>query len=278
MVLVDHEPTGRLGQRRRCSRDALYRRARRAFDWLVRQPANGLLPKEEGLILIADGLWFEFRGRTWVIYNMALRPVGADRAHLLDPVLLEGSECGRRWRQALATALTVDQRQRIRALVTDGFRGGKRIAAENGWVLQRCHWHLLATLRGFLGFRRKTARGPAMRRAIFRLAKEALSTFDEVRVQQICQELTKLTEHRYCHTRLRYVVGGFMNDVDDFRAYIRHPDLGLPRTISPLESMHDQMREAAGSANTPQAAHRRIRSLLKLKPEVSCPAAKTPQT
>jgi hypothetical protein len=277
MVLVDHEPTGRLSQRRRCSRGSLYRRARQAFDRLVQQPADARLQADQDLVLIVDGLWFTFQRRTWVLYNMALQPVGTDRACFLDPVMLEGSECGKRWRQALATALTPAQRQRIRACVTDGFRGGKRIAAENGWVLQRCHWHVLATLRAFLGLRRKTTRGQAMRRAIYRRVREALQTPDETRAQELRRELVGLTEHRHCHTRLRYVVGGFVNDIDDFRAYIRHPSLKLPRTISAIESMHDQMRDAVSCVRTPQAALRRVRSLLRLKPSVCCRAAKNPQ-
>jgi hypothetical protein len=277
MVLVDHEPTGRLSQRRQCSPSALYARTRHAFDRLVQQRANVTLPVGQDLVLVADGLWFRFQRREWVLYNMALRPVGADRACFVDPVMLEGKECGKRWRQALATALTPDQRQRIRALVTDGFRGGKRIAAENGWALQRCHWHVLATLRGFLGLRRKTTHGLAMRRAIYRWVREALQTPDEARAQELCRELIGLTEHRYCHTRLRYVVSGFVNDIDDFRAYSRHPELKLPRTISSVESKHDQMRDAVSCVRTPQAVLRRIRSLFRLKPSICCRPAKNPQ-
>ncbi len=277
MVLVGREPTERLRQRRCCSRYALYRRVRQAFHWLVQQPSAVSLPAETDLVLIVDGLWFAFQDRTWVLYNMALRPVMSDRAYLLDPVMLEGKESGTRWRQALAMSVSPDRHRRIRAFVTDGFHGAKGIAIDHGWVLQRCHWHVLSVLRVLLGSWRKTTRWRKVRNTCYRLIREALRTPNEARVQQICSELRCVTQRRLCPVRLRYVVNGFVTDVDDFRAYIRHPELRLPRTVSAMESLHSRMRHAVRCTKTSQATFLRLRSLLKLTPTICCRAAKIPQ-
>jgi len=277
MALVDHEPIRRLSQRCHCSRDSMYRRIRQACERLVRPAVALPLPTEEPLILLADGLWFAFRRRVWVIYTTALRPVAADRAHFLAPVLLEGRECSKRWRQAFDSALPSEHRKRICALVTDGFPGGRTIAAENSWVLQRCHWHLLSVLRGFLGVRRKTTRGRSVRKAIYRLAREALRTPAEARAQEICRELSCLAQSRRFPTRLRYLVGGLVRDSGDFRAYLRFPEMRLPTTISAIESMHGRMRDAVFCVNSPTAVLLRLSSLLRLEPSITCQAAKIPQ-
>jgi hypothetical protein len=135
MVLVEHEPVKRLSVRRRCSRDSVYRRIRQALGWLVRQPPSVAVPAAV-LVLVVDGLWFTFQRREWALYTMALRPVAADRAYFLDPVMLPGKECGRRWRQALAATLDSGRRRQICALVADGFHGAAAIAAEGGWAFQ----------------------------------------------------------------------------------------------------------------------------------------------
>jgi len=277
MVLLDREPTGRLSQRHRCSRYALYRRVRQACEQLVQHPLDAQLLLDEALVLVADGLWFKFQGHRWVLYNMALRPVVSERAYFLDPVLLEGREYGRCWRQALATALAPEQRRRVCAFVTDGFRGAKAIAAANGWVLQRCHWHVLATLRSMLGARNKKIKGRKIRQSIYQLVCEALRTSDETRAREICRELEGLAHHRYCHVRLRYIVCGFVKEIDDFRAYIRYPELCLPNTIGALESMHSQLRDVVSRTRTPQAVLLRIRSFLRFHPSIICRTAKNPQ-
>jgi hypothetical protein len=159
MVFVSHEVAERLRQRRRCSRDAMYRQIRRACQDLVQRPPTVLVPDDTDLVLIVDGLWFAFRQREWVLYNMALRPIAGDRACFLDPILLEGKECAKRWRQALALSISRDRFRHIRAFVTDGFRGARTIATDNGWVLQRCHWHLLSALRGFVTGRKRRRAG-----------------------------------------------------------------------------------------------------------------------
>jgi hypothetical protein len=277
MVFVSHEVAERLRQRRRCSRDAMYRQIRRACQDLVQRPPTVLVPDDTDLVLIVDGLWFAFQQREWVLYNMALRPIAGDRACFLDPILLEGKECAKRWRQALALSISRDRFRHIRAFVTDGFRGASTIATNNGWVLQRCHWHLLSALRGFVTGRKKTTRWRRGRRACSKLVREALRTPNEMRAQAICHELTCLTRHRSCPTRLRYVVGDFISSVNDFRAYLQHPELRLPRTISPMESKHAKLREAANRIRTPTAVLLRARSLLRLLPTIRCQPPKTPQ-
>src|SRR3989338_2308511 len=91
--------------------------------------------------LLGDGLYFKFKRMDWVMYVMAVKPVRSHRAFFLDPVLLQGKECYERLRVALATIPT-ETKKRTLAFVSDGFRGSKLIAKEQGWIHQRCHFHL----------------------------------------------------------------------------------------------------------------------------------------
>ena len=52
------------------------------------------------LVLLADGLSFEFNGIPWVLYLMALKPRSSSQATFLDPVLLPGRQGTGRWQKA----------------------------------------------------------------------------------------------------------------------------------------------------------------------------------
>jgi len=75
-------------------------------------------------------------------------------AYFLDPVLLAGRETGNGWIEALSRMPT-EIGNRVLALVSDGFRGLCHLAKEKSWVIQRCHFHLLAQFKVQLGFWKK---------------------------------------------------------------------------------------------------------------------------
>src|SRR5437016_467708 len=81
--LFSHRTTVALPAYRYRFRQALQR-------WLAR-PQPQKIPGGP-LVLLTDGLWFEFEGIPWVLYLVALKPCRGHQATFLDPLLLPGRE------------------------------------------------------------------------------------------------------------------------------------------------------------------------------------------
>jgi len=64
-------------------------RFRQALRRFVRRQSPRAIPRGP-LVLLTDGLWFEFEGIPWVLYLTALKPCRANQAIFLDPLLLPG--------------------------------------------------------------------------------------------------------------------------------------------------------------------------------------------
>jgi hypothetical protein len=136
-------------------------------------------------VLIVDGVYFKFKRKEWVLYLMALKPIRSPRMYYLDPVLLKGRERLEEWYTAIDT-IPRETRKQIGALVSDGLRGFQQLAATNGWVHQRCHFHLLASLVRGKGKRRYLTRGSSVRDKILEsvrilLADESVQKRDRAR-------------------------------------------------------------------------------------------------
>ena len=101
------------------------------------------------LVMLVDGLRFTVEGTIWVQYTTALKPVGSSLAYFVDPVFVSGHESAPKW-QAVFRYTLPEIAPRIRALVSDGLPGLKTVAADNGWVYQRCHFHIWALFRSWL--------------------------------------------------------------------------------------------------------------------------------
>lgn len=270
-VIVDGLTFKQLGRALAISPQAVGRRFRVA----LRSLASAPLPPGGDLALLVDGLWFAFRRRYWVYYDMAVKPIMSETAYFLAPVLLPGVEHCRMWREALST-ISADVSRRIQALVSDGFRGSRLLAEENGWLHQRCHFHLLSTLRSLLG-RRPSYGGKAIRTGIDRIAREMLVTTEQQRLATLSAELKALAGTPGCPARLRGVARQFLREGDSFRTYLLHPELRLPTTISALESRHSLIRNLAGRVNNPAALRLWLHALNCLRPTSICNGHKNPQ-
>jgi hypothetical protein len=53
--------------------------------------------------LIADGAYFKFERRDWVLYIMALKPIHSNKAYFLNPVLVKGKEKYGIWNEIINT-------------------------------------------------------------------------------------------------------------------------------------------------------------------------------
>lgn len=231
------------------------------------------LEPSSGSILICDALWCRFRNRLWVLYLMALRPIDSERAVFLDPLLSYGPESRTGWERAISTIPT-DRRAEIRAFVVDNFAGCTTIAKQNGWVLQLCHFHIIATLRAKLGgIRRRDLKDRALRLEACRLLREALKTADHQQLEACLVGIKALHENGSLQWKIRNLLREFVRRIADFRAYRIHPHLALPRTTGSAESMvrviRDLMRRTR-NFSSPRAFRLWVTNYIRVRPEIIC--------
>lgn len=219
--------------------------------------------------LLGDGLYFKFRRMDWVMYVMALKPIRSHRAYFLNPVLLPGKECYERWRQAITT-IPPEIQKRIRAFVSDGFRGSKLIAKEYNWIHQRCHFHLLMALIRRRGKRSYRIKGGVIREKLLITVRMLLATTDEVVKRRYILKARHLLSHRLCPPWIRIQTVEFLRTLNDFRAYLIYPTLNLPTTTNAIESSGKIVRKATSTARTPQSVLLRATAFLRLKKSITC--------
>lgn len=270
-VFIDHRSLTQIARQRGLTRQALSYRFRRTLEArlaCIRPRSAG----EDGLILLVDGLWFRFKGRPWVLYLMALRPVEADQAMFVDPLLAEGPESKHAWQMAL-DSIPSEYRIRICALVGDQFKGCRSIADENGWVLQLCHFHLLAQLERAVGKRRKMLRARVLRSEAYRLVKKALLTNDWRELNWIVYCLKALIAEPAMPLGYRRTVRGFLRCMSHYHAYQTYPDLRLPRTNNTSEAMGRRVRDLMArtrALSSPQSLKLWATGYVRSKPAIAC--------
>jgi len=219
--------------------------------------------------LLGDGLYFKFKRMDWVMYVMAVKPIRSDRAFFLDPVLLQGKECYERWRVALAT-IPLETKKRVKAFVSDGFRGSKLIAREHGWIHQRCQFHLLMALIRRHGRRSYCTKGAGVREKLLGVVRTLLTTPSGVSLKKQTLKARRLISHPLCPPWIRIQTVEFLRTLDDFRAYLIHPSLNLPVTTNSIESTGKLVRKATSTARTPQSVLLRATAFLRIKQSITC--------
>lgn len=274
-VLVHRTGLAQLAKRRGLSPQAL---SHRVLKELERQLSKPYLPEVPpgASILICDGMWRTFNDSRWVLYLMAVRPTGANRATFIDPLLLRGNESKGGWEKALAT-IPSKLRRSIQALVVDDFGGCTTIASDNEWVLQLCHFHLLAQIKARLGARRKRAvKHRAKKLRAFKLVQLALLTQDAAQLESAIERLTAIHSTRGLQWKFRNLLREFIRRLGDYRAFRNHCHLNLPRTTGCAESMvrviRDLMRRTRG-IKTARAFRLWVTNYIRSRPEIACNGA-----
>lgn len=219
--------------------------------------------------LLGDGLYFKFKRTDWVMYVMAVKPAHGHKAYFLDPVLLEGRECYARWIQAIAT-IPLSVKGRICAFVSDGFRGSQLLSGQNGWLHQRCHFHLLAALVRGKGKRRYRLRGSKVRDKILETTRILLRSRNVAALAHARGTMKMLIAQPTCPTYVRKQALEFLERGQDFRTYLRHPKLNLPTTTNSIESMGRMIRKATSTARTPRSVLLRATVFLRLNKSITC--------
>lgn len=278
-MLTERDSTRALARLQHCSPETIRRRCRLACEHLVQTTTLPMLPAilEQPLAIIVDGLHCQFDKEPWVFYNLVVKPAGASIGFFLEPVLISGREEYRNWCQALAT-IPDRVREHIRALVSDGFPGSRRIAAAHGWVPQRCHRHLDTMLWGCSApYKKRRLRGGTLREVIIRAVREIRTTADQRRVDELREVLLDCSQQPELTLRVRGIVRRFLHDLALFRSYLDYPELTLPTTTNAVESRNSLLRGILECVNSPSAALLRVRAYTRQHPTITCNGHENPQ-
>lgn len=200
-------------------------------------------PIPEGpLILIADAIvrYTEGSWHTWFLFCVRARR-GED-AVILPPVCGKGRETGRGWHTALST-VPPEVLSRIVALVSDGHGGLLAEAFWRGWLVQRCHVHLIRAIQA-----RRSVRLMSQHRAeairIYALVRMVLTRRTKRGLTRVLSEIEEIgwtTPSRL----LKKILLGFVRNADHYRTYLTHPELHLPTTSNTAESANALIQSLA---------------------------------
>lgn len=258
-------------RKRTISRASLAKRLRRALNIFINRPRSYHFRKSERFILIIDAEWYRFKKEYWTAYFMAVKSVSADRATILDPILLPGKETLAPWEEVLLT-IPHGLHSRIIALITDGFRGNRSLLKGKNWLIQRCHFHLLSAFQRYRG-KRKKLKGRSAREELYQTAKLLLATIEPHRVKCLTSVMLKLVANNNLPVRLRMTVNEFIRHLYDFHTYLRYPELHLPNTTNVMESINSMVRSHTKRINNPSALRKWILATVRHHPKLVCKRA-----
>lgn len=220
------------------------------------------------LILIIDAEWHYFKKELWTLYFMAIKSAGSQTATILDPILKPGKESVSNWNEVFSQ-LPEPVKKRIIALVSDGIRGIETVAESNGWIIQRCHFHLLSALQKRRG-KRATTPGRLVREEIFNSVKLALADTSTRRINILCKRLAFLANSNECPKAMRMIVRDFLRRFNEYRNYLDYPELNLPTTTNVMESVNSFVREKTRKLNTPKSWHKWAIACARIKSKFTC--------
>lgn len=194
------------------------------------------LPLRGPLIAIADAIWHRVNGEKITIYLILLRPVDSDIATIALPVFAFGHETGEGWTYAWQQIPDAYKR-RVCGLVCDGQWWLIAFGYRNGWVVQRCQFHLLANLQMYLGIRDRQRNSRVLTLVYGLFAASSLQ-----RSRRILGKLAAIRD-RSKSRGMRRVLSGLETNYCDFQSYLHHPELNLPTTTNAAESCVSGVRE-----------------------------------
>ena len=197
------------------------------------------------LIIVADAIMRRIEGSLHTWFFVFVRPVAGEDAVILPPLHLRGTETTNGWQPAFA-AIPDAVLSRIVALVSDGHRSLMLEALWRGWLVQRCHFHLLKALQARRS-RWSSGRHRTEAVEIHTLVNRVLTQNTDEGLATI---LSRIEEIGWTTTskKLKIVLLGFVTHAEEFRTYRAHPELNLPTTNNTAESMNALIQALAGRA------------------------------
>ncbi|SRR5258706_1721210 len=241
-------------------------RFRQALHRWTERPYPHAIPSGP-LILLADALWFRFKGRYWILYLTALKARANSTALFLDPILLPDKEGASKWQYVFSK---LPAQANIQAIVVDNLNGMAKIAAQRHWVLQLCHFHLLMK---FEGRHQRRLIGGHIRYELFRLIRQALELPEGVPLQRCLTRLIVLAKHPALSPRIQAMLRKLLQSLSYHRAYRSYPNLRLPTTNNAVESMagliRDLLRRNRPGSN-PRALLLWTTAFIRMRPRIIC--------
>lgn len=193
------------------------------------------------LIAIADAMIEYIDGIEHTVYFILLRGVNEKKAAIAPfSIRINEAEGYTGWKLAFKK-LPAGIHKRIRVLVCDGVNALGTIAHEEGWILQRCHFHLMARISHNCS-QRRFGRNPALGRRIQRLVHIVLTNQEENLIQQVLEELRcikRVTTSR----SFRTVLSGFIKHYSHYRSYLEFPEYHIPTTSNSAEFLIGRIRD-----------------------------------
>jgi len=258
-------------QRGMLSAPTLRYRFRGALARFFKRPRNYKIPGGR-LVLLADGMRFQFAGKPWVLYLTALKACAGANALFLDPLLIPGREGATRWEQVFAV-IPKRAHSRISGLAVDNLNGMREIARRQHWVLQLCQFHLIHKLQFHRRGQHRALKGGKVREQIYQLVRRALELPEGAELDGALASLRKRAAGDCGTRRMQAVVREFLACLEHYRAYRAHPSLGIPTTTNVMESMGGIIRDLfrrSRAANNPASLLLWATALIRLHPQLVC--------
>lgn len=237
---------------------------------LANQPVNYTIAGEK-LVLIIDAQWHYFKKLPWTIYLIIIKPCGANTAWSLDPILKFGKESASHWDEAI-DEIPDYIKNRVFAVVSDGIRGITWVIRQRGWLVQRCHFHLLSLLQKQRGKRASTP-GRNLREVIYQTVKTLLRKVGGKQSARLQRRLEILAQNPLCPKRMRMQVREFLRNLNYYHTYLRHPELDIPHTTNVVESVNSITRKNVAKINNPKAWFKWTKMAIRMHPKFNCKGA-----
>lgn len=228
------------------------------------------LPKLSGAyILLADGIRYFFKDQEWVLYLFLLKPRRRNYAYLLTPKIVQGKETHQNWKEAIHS-LPQEIRKCVFAFVSDNFRASRRIAREQGWLHQLCHFHLLSEMQKRLGRNKRVLVGLNIREEIYQTVRNLLVSKEEWLLPRKILKLKILSQQKNCPRKFRMIVHEFLRNIHHYRLYLSYPTLTIPRTTSAVESVVNLLRKRTAKLKSPKAVQAWSTIFLRFHKKIVC--------
>jgi hypothetical protein len=222
------------------------------------------------LLLIADAVVEMVENKWRTIYLILARSIKDSQAIILPPFIISFVETPFGWHQAFENVPPAIL-GRVRAVVCDGHRGILYEARDRNWIVQRCHFHLIARIQSRRS-RYALSRNKEESKKIFNHVGVVLKSTEQKEIQKslnILEEIGWISKSR----EIRTTLNGFATNYKNFRSYIDYPELNLPITSNTAESLAstiaDLKRRMRGFP-TMNSFEKWIIALLKFRQNIKC--------
>lgn len=192
-------------------------------------------------ILIVDALHIRTSKYTAVIHLVFVKPLNEERAYVLPMYIDPRVENKKSWHEAFQTSIPPSLRPCIQGLVCDGKSGLPQLAYDEGWLVQRCQFHLIARLqlkRSKYALSRHRKEGVKL----YELTKTVCTTRSRNRLARALLSLSRIVRmerNRY----LKTILSGFVKHYRDYRTFLIYPELVLPTTTNAVECVNSLIRD-----------------------------------